>query len=70
MKRQEERGITGAEADADSFDMNRAVASLEASLIKAALTKCRYASEAAKLLKISQPTFSRKYHRYQDMGLL
>lgn len=58
------------ETDPAAFDLNKAVESFEASLIKSALKKCRYANEAAKLLGISQPTFSRKFHRYQDKGLL
>ena len=56
--------------DADSFNIEKVVSSIEASLIKNALKKSKNTKEAAKLLGISQPTFSRKYNRYKDQGLL
>ena len=56
--------------DADSFNIEKVVSSIEASLIKNALKKSENTKEAAKLLGISQPTFSRKYNRYKNQGLL
>lgn len=56
--------------DAASFNIEKVVSSIEASLIKNALKKSKNTKEAAKLLGISQPTFSRKYNRYKNQGLL
>ena len=38
--------------------------------IKKALKKSKNTKEAAKLLGISQPTFSRKYNKYKNQGIL
>lgn len=56
--------------DDDSFNMNKIINSVEASLMKSALEKSRNTNEASKLLGISQPTFSRKYNKYKEMGLI
>lgn len=64
-----ERGLDD-NAEADNFNLDRMVNSVEAQMIKAALKKCKNMSEAAKILGISQPTFSRKYNKYKDMGLI
>lgn len=56
--------------DVNSFSLNSVLSSVEASIIKYALKKCRTANDAASLLGISQPTFSRRYNKYKDMGLL
>ena len=54
----------------ENFNMSRIVCSVEASLMKSALERSANTNEAAKLLGISQPTFSRKYNKYKDMDLL
>ena len=54
----------------DSLNMDKVVSSIEAALIKTSLKKCTTTKEAAKLLGISQPTFSRKYNKYKDMNLI
>lgn len=54
----------------DNFNMEKAVNSIEASLIKSALKHCNTHNDAAHMLGISQPTFSRKYNKYKKMGLL
>ncbi|MBQ0079100.1 MAG: sigma 54-interacting transcriptional regulator [Eubacterium sp.] len=54
----------------DNFNMDKIVCSVEASLMKSALEKSRNTKEASALLGISQPTFSRKYNKYKDMGLI
>lgn len=59
-----------ATADSDSLNMDKVVSSIEAALIKTSLKKCSTTKEAAKLLGISQPTFSRKYNKYKDMNLI
>ncbi len=59
-----------ANADPDSLNMDKVVSSIEAALIKTSLKKCSTTKEAAKLLGISQPTFSRKYNKYKDMNLI
>lgn len=56
--------------ETESFNINTILNSVEASAIKYALKKCRTANDAASLLGISQPTFSRKYNKYKDQGLL
>lgn len=56
--------------DPDSFNIEKAVSSIEVSLIKKALKKSKNTKEAAKLLGISQPTFSRKYNKYKNQGIL
>ena len=56
--------------DSNSLNMNNIVSSVEASLIKRALKESPNTKEAAKLLGISQPTFSRKFNKYKDMNLL
>ena len=56
--------------DSDSFNIEKVVSSVEASLIKNALKKSKNTKEASKILGISQPTFSRKYNKYKDLGLL
>ena len=56
--------------DNDTFNMEKVVSSVEASLIKASLKKCKNTNEAAHILGISQPTFSRKYNKYKKMGLI
>lgn len=56
--------------DPESLNMDRIVSSTEAALIKSAMKKCSTTKEAAKLLGISQPTFSRKYNKYKDMNLI
>ena len=56
--------------DPDSFNIEKAVSSIEVSLIKKALKKSKNTKEAAKLLGISQPTFSRKYNKYKIKGIL
>ena len=38
--------------------------------ITTALKKSKNTKEAAKLLGISQPTFSRKYNKYKNQGIL
>ena len=50
--------------------MNKIINSVEASLMKSALDKSKNTNEAAKLLGISQPTFSRKYNKYKGMSLI
>lgn len=56
--------------DSNSLNMNNIVSSVEASLIKRALKESPNTKEAAKLLGISQPTFSRKFNKYKNMNLL
>ncbi len=56
--------------DEDNFNMNKIINSVEASLMKSALDKSKNTNEAAKLLGISQPTFSRKYNKYKGMSLI
>ena len=38
--------------------------------LQKALKKSKNTKEAAKLLGISQPTFSRKYNKYKNQGIL
>ena len=59
-----------ASTDPDALNIDKVIASIEAALIKTALNKCVNTKEAAKLLGISQPTFSRKYNKYKDMNLI
>lgn len=54
----------------DNFNMDKIVCSVEASLMKSALERSKNTKEAATLLGISQPTFSRKYNKYKDMDLI
>lgn len=54
----------------ESFNLDKIVASAEASAITAALKSSKNTLEAAALLGISQPTFSRKYNKYKKLGLL
>ena len=56
--------------DPSSFNMDKVICSVEASLMQTALKRSRNTNEAAKLLGISQPTFSRKYNKYKKMNLL
>ena len=56
--------------DSNSLNMNNIVSSVEASLIKRALKESPNTKEAAKLLGISKPTFSRKFNKYKNMNLL
>ncbi|MCI9598594.1 MAG: sigma 54-interacting transcriptional regulator [Firmicutes bacterium] len=56
--------------DRNVFHLNKVVAAIEASLIKTSLKKYKTTKEAAEFLGISQPTFSRKYNKYKNMGLL
>lgn len=56
--------------DEDNFNMNKIISSVEASLMKSALDISKNTNEAAKLLGISQPTFSRKYNKYKGMSLI
>lgn len=56
--------------ETQSFNINTILNSVEVSVIKYALRKCKTANAAASLLGISQPTFSRKYNKYKDKGLL
>lgn len=56
--------------EASDLNMDKVVSSVEASLIKTVLKKSKNTNEASKLLGISQPTFSRKYNKYKDMGLI
>lgn len=53
-----------------SFNMEKVICSVEASLMQTALKRSRNTNEASKLLGISQPTFSRKYNKYKKMKLL
>lgn len=57
-------------SNTDNFNLDSVLSSVEAQMIKVALKKCKNTSEAAKILGISQPTFSRKYNKYKDRGLL
>lgn len=61
---------SAAAEDPDSLNMDKVVSSIEAALIKTSLKKSSNTKEAAKLLGISQPTFSRKYNKYKDMHLI
>lgn len=61
---------SAAAEDPDSLNMDKVVSSIEAALIKTSLNKSSNTKEAAKLLGISQPTFSRKYNKYKDMHLI
>lgn len=61
---------SSAAADPDALNIDKVVSSIEAALIKTALNKSNNTKEAAKLLGISQPTFSRKYNKYKDMNLI
>lgn len=66
-----QNSISSATAeDPDSLNMDKVVSSIEAALIKTSLKKSSNTKEAAKLLGISQPTFSRKYNKYKDMHLI
>lgn len=56
--------------DDPEFTMEKIISSVEASLMNSALKKSKNTNEAAKLLGISQPTFSRKYNKYKKMKLL
>lgn len=56
--------------NSDDYNMDKIVSIVEAELIKSALEKSDTMNDAAKLLKISQPTFSRKYNKYKQNGLL
>lgn len=59
-----------ASTDPDALNIDKVITSIEVALIKVALNKCVNTKEAAKLLGISQPTFSRKYNKYKDMNLI
>ncbi len=61
---------SSAATDPDALNIDKVVSSIEAALIKTALNKSNTTKEAAKLLGISQPTFSRKYNKYKDMNLI
>ena len=61
---------SAAAEDPDSLNMDKVVSSIEAALIKTSLKKSSITKEAAKLLGISQLTFSRKYNKYKDMHLI
>ena len=62
--------IKNSDPSTDDFNMEKVVSSVEASLIKESLKRSKNTNEAAKLLGISQPTFSRKYNIYKIMGLI
>lgn len=61
---------SSAATDPDALNIDKVVSSIEAALIKTALNKSSNTKEAARLLGISQPTFSRKYNKYKDMNLI